>query len=70
MARPYDWAVGTVRALYDRRIAGAAVLNLDRDFPAGAEFLAAWRVIRDEAGKVANRLHEVPRFHEIMPEQA
>ena len=70
MARLYDWAGDMVRALYDRRISGAAVLDLDHDFPAGTEFLAAWQVIRDEASTVASRLHEVPRFHEIMPEQA
>jgi aspartate beta-hydroxylase len=70
MAQPYDRAVEIVRALYDLRVAGAPVLDLDRDFPGGAAFAAAWPVLRDEALAVGHRLDDVPRFHEIMPEQA
>jgi aspartate beta-hydroxylase len=70
MAQPYDRAVNVVRAVYDRRISGPPVLDLDRDFPHGAVFVEAWPAIRDEALAVKRRLHEVPRFHEIMPEQA
>jgi len=70
MALSYDLAVGGVRALYDRRISGPPVLDLDRDFAAGAGFVAAWRTIRDEAMQVRRRIEQVPRFHEIMPEQA
>ena len=70
MAQPYDRAVEIVRALYDHRISGPPVLDLDRDFPMGNVFVQAWEAIRDEALAVARRLHEVPRFHEIMPEQA
>ena len=70
MAQPYDRAVDVVRAVYDRRISGPPVLDLDRDFPLGAGFVQAWPAIRDEALAVKRRLHEVPRFHEIMPEQA
>jgi len=33
-------------------------------------FAQAWETIRDEALAVACRLQEIPRFHEIMPEQA
>ena len=70
MIQPYDRAMDVVRALYDRRISGPPVLDLDREFALGALFIAAWRAIREEALAVARRLHEVPRFHEIMPEQA
>ncbi|GGF38443.1 aspartyl beta-hydroxylase [Aliidongia dinghuensis] len=70
MTLSYDLAVDGVRALYDRRISGPPVLDLDRDFPLGAAFAAEWRTIRDEALAVRRRLAEVPRFHEIMPEQA
>jgi aspartate beta-hydroxylase len=45
------------------------VLDLDAHFPVGRRFAEAWRTIRDEAMAVAARLAEVPRFHEIMPEQ-
>lgn len=70
MAQPYDRVVDAVRALYDRRISGPPVLDLDREFALGASFVAAWRPLREEALSVARRLHEVPRFHEIMPEQS
>jgi aspartate beta-hydroxylase len=70
MAELYDRAGHLVRALYDRRISGPPVLDLDRNFPSGAIFADEWQTIRDEAMAVCRRLHEVPRFHEIMPEQA
>jgi aspartate beta-hydroxylase len=70
MTQPYDRAVNVVRAVYDRRISGPSVLDLDQDFAVGAAFIRAWRVIREEALAVGRRLQEVPRFHEIMPEQA
>ena len=70
MVHTYDRAVEVVRALYDRRISGPPVLDLERDFSSGARFSQAWRTIRAEALAVARRLPEVPRFHEIMPEQA
>src|SRR5882724_2835846 len=70
MAQPYDRAADVVRALYDRRISGPPVLDLERDFAPGAAFVEAWRAIREEALAIARQLQEVPRFHEIMPEQA
>jgi aspartate beta-hydroxylase len=70
MAHPYDHAANIVRAVYDRRISGPPVLDLGRDFPNGAAFTDAWRTIREEALEISRRLHQVPRFHEIMPEQA
>ena len=70
MTQAYDRAVNVVRAVYDRRISAPPVLELARDFPAGADFLEAWPEIREEALAVRERLQSVPRFHEIMPEQA
>jgi len=70
MALSYDLAADGVRALYDRRISGPPVLDLERDFAQGAGFVDAWRVIRNEALEVRRRIEDVPRFHEIMPEQA
>jgi aspartate beta-hydroxylase len=70
MALSYDLAVDGLRALYDRRISGPPVLDFRRDFALGARFVAAWPAIRDEALAVRRRLDQVPRFHEIMPEQA
>ena len=70
MAQTYDLAVDMVRALYGKRISGPPVLDLDTEFPGGAAFARAWREIREEALQIAGALHQVPRFHEIMPEQA
>jgi aspartate beta-hydroxylase len=70
MSLTYDRAADIVRALYDRRLSGPPVLDLERDFAYGAAFLRDWQIIRGEALEIASRLHRVPRFHEIMPEQA
>jgi aspartate beta-hydroxylase len=65
----YDRAADLVRLIYDGRIDGPPVLDMDAYFPRGAAFVGAWRSIRDEAQAVATRLHQVPRFHDIMREQ-
>jgi aspartate beta-hydroxylase len=65
----YDQTASLIRRIYDRRLTGPPVLELEPHFPAGERFAEAWRTIRDEAMAVAARLAEVPRFHEIMPEQ-
>ncbi len=70
MSMLYDRAAGLVRTIYDRRLDGPPVLNWRRDFPGAADFVAAWSDIRDEAIHLATTLERVPRFHEIMPEQA
>ena len=69
MNRLYDQTATLIRWIYDCRIIGPPVLDLDTHFPAGERFAAAWRALRDEALAIATRLAEVPRFHEIMPEQ-
>jgi aspartate beta-hydroxylase len=70
MAQTYDRAVDMLRAVYDRRIDGPPVLDLARDFPNGRALVRDWAIIRAEAEAVARRIADVPRFHEIMPEQA
>lgn len=65
----YDRAADLVRTIYDGRLDGPPVLDLNQYFPAGAAFAAAWQAVRDEAAQVARRLHRVPRFHDIMREQ-
>jgi len=66
----YEHAVAAVRGYYDRHLSETAALDLEHHFPDGKRFIAAWRTIRDEALAVGRRVDEVPRFHEIMPEQA
>ena len=65
----YDQTATMIRWIYDSRIVGPPVLDLEEHFPAGLRFAQAWRALRDEAIGVSTRLAEVPRFHEIMPEQ-
>jgi len=65
----YSLAGDGLRWLYDRRISAPPILNAAAKFPASAEFVAAWEGLRDEALSVAERLHEVPRFHEVMKQQ-
>jgi aspartate beta-hydroxylase len=68
MTRFYEHASNVVRKIYEKRIDAPAILDLERDFPNSARFGAAWRQIRDEA--VAVQLERMPRFHDLMPEQA
>ena len=65
----YDRAADIVRHIYDGRIDGPPVLDMEAFFPAGAAFAQSWRSIRDEALRLTARLHQVPRFHDIMREQ-
>lgn len=65
----YDQTATLIRWIYDSRIIGPPVLDTHAHFPASARFVEAWRTLRDEALAVATHLPEVPRFHEIMPEQ-
>ena len=66
----YDQTAQIVRRIYDSRIVAPSVLDPAAYFPDSERFVAAWRQLRDEALCVAAQLHNVPRFHEIMPEQA
>jgi aspartate beta-hydroxylase len=66
----YDRAAAAVRSIFDSRIQGPPVLDVSRWFPAGQRFAASWKAIRDEAMSLTRRMEDVPRFHDIMPEQA
>jgi aspartate beta-hydroxylase len=66
----YDHARDAIRTLYDTRIDTPAVLDPQQFFPGAFAFQARWREIRDEATAVAQNLHAVPRFHDLMSEQA
>ena len=68
MTKFYDRASNVVRRIYEKRIDAPSVLDVAADFPNAGRFVAAWQKIRDEA--VAARLEAMPRFHDIMPEQA
>jgi aspartate beta-hydroxylase len=66
----YDLSANAVRRIYDARIDTPPVLDAGTYFPDAARFVAAWERIRDEALNLAAQMQSIPRFHEIMPEQA
>ena len=70
MLQLYDRAADVVRAIYDRRIATPATLDVAHYFPNAKRFTDRWTDIRCEALGVAGMLNQVPRFHDIMPAQA
>ena len=70
MASQYDFSTAAIRRLYDCRVSGAPVLDIASHFPDARRFQDAWPRLRDEALRGAEDLQRVPRFHELMPEQA
>jgi aspartate beta-hydroxylase len=66
----YDRTAKTVRRIYDRRIQEAPLLDEGRYFPQAKLFRENWQAIRGEALAVSADHLNIPRFHEIMPEQA
>lgn len=70
MSAIYDWSVLALRRIYDRRISSSPVLDSNRLFPDAQRFTAHWQQIREETLTVAQDLRNIPRFHEIMSEQA
>jgi aspartate beta-hydroxylase len=71
MSLLYDLSANAVRRIYDARINTPPVLDAGVYFPDAAKFAAAWPKISEEALAIANeRMHAIPRFHEIMPAQA
>lgn len=70
MSRLYDLSSQALRALYEARVANPPVLDMVDRFADGYRFADAWTALRDEALALTDRLHTVPRFHELMAEQA
>src|SRR5258708_20535476 len=70
MSSLYDRAADVTRYVYDRRIVGPPVLDLEMNFPGAAKFVGAWRGIPDEALHVAADPRRGPPVPEIMPEPA
>jgi aspartate beta-hydroxylase len=66
----YDLSSRAVRTLYDARISTPPVLDTEALFPGARRFVDAWPALRDEALALASRIETVPRFHELMAEQA
>jgi aspartate beta-hydroxylase len=65
----YESIGNVVRGIYDMCIKGPPVLDVASNFPSAEKFSCAWQSIRDEARSVAQQMHRVSRFHDIMREQ-
>jgi len=66
----YDHAAAVLRGFYDRRISSPPVLDPTAHFRGHARFEGGAQAMRDEALHIARELGSVPRFHELMPQQA
>jgi aspartate beta-hydroxylase len=66
----YDLSSRVVRGIYDARISTPPVLDTGTLFPGAQRFVDAWPALREEALALASRIETVPRFHELMAEQA
>lgn len=70
MGMSYDRVTGLVRRVFDARIEGPSVLDTERCFPNASRFTGSFGSIRAEALSVMKSVDKVPRFHDLMPEQA
>jgi aspartate beta-hydroxylase len=66
----YDGAVDVLRGIYGSRIRAPAVLDAREHFPGAGAFVGQWRALQQEALDIARNLGTVPRFHELMAQQA
>lgn len=66
----YDLSTDLIRRVYDSRLTDPPILDTTSRFPEARRFVDAWPVLRDEALQLAKNIGQVPRFHELMAEQA
>lgn len=66
----YDKTTELVRRIYDSRLSDPPVLDAAARFPEAKRFAEAWPALRDEALRLAEDIGKIPRFHELMAEQA
>ena len=69
MSKFYDLTADLVRSIYDHRICAPAILDQQTYFPSAPRFTEKWQGIREEALAIGRDLGQVPRFHELLPEQ-
>jgi aspartate beta-hydroxylase len=66
----YDLTTDLVRRVYDSRLSDPPVLDPVSRFAEARRFAEAWPVLRDEALRLVENIGQIPRFHELMAEQA
>jgi aspartate beta-hydroxylase len=70
MSTLYDMSTDFLRRIYDSRISDPPVLDWVSRFPEASRYIEAWPVFRDEAQRLMENIAQVPRFHELMAQQA
>jgi len=65
-----DRTCDALRWIFDQRIHDPALPEVAVHFPNASRFVATWQAIRAEACAVTRDLGTLPRFHDLMPEQA
>jgi aspartate beta-hydroxylase len=70
VSKAYDLVTDLIRYIYDSRLSEPPVLDMTERFPEAEHFIAAWPALREEALELAKNLQRVPRFHELMSNQA
>lgn len=66
MASLYDTSVELLRKLYYFRFYSPPILECSKHFPDAPLFVEKWETIRREAFSIIEKIHEVPRFHELI----
>ena len=69
MSLAYSMVRGTMTRIYNAFLHTPPVLEMASYFPQGGVFTEHWETIRTEALALTGSLDQVPRFHELMPEQ-
>ncbi len=69
MSVAYSIARASMTSVYNAFVHTPSVLAAEEFFPGAKEFVASWETLRQEALALTSELDNVPRFHELMPEQ-
>ena len=69
MSKTYVAVKRLLHSIYGK-LTSPAILEEQQYFPQAITFRNHWQQLRDEALVVATRINQIPRFHEIMAEQA
>src|SRR5260370_38250275 len=70
MSSLYDRAADVTRYVYDRRIVGPPVLDLEMNFPGAAKFVGAWRGICDGGVPLGADSGRGPRIPSRVPRES
>lgn len=69
MSIAYSVARSGITGIYNTFVKTPPVLNMQQYFPGAGEFTDNWQALREEVLQLIDTIQEVPRFHELMPEQ-